>query len=85
MDRPDVRKPPARGACAGDTRADAASVTDLDAKRKALDTLRAEAALMGYEVLALPDGRLLCCRWSWCRLCRDLRELARFLDRKGIV
>ena len=59
-------------------------VGENGAARKQFETLRAEAALAGYEVLALPDGRYLACRWGWCRLHRSLRHLAEFLRRKGV-
>ena len=51
---------------------------------KQFANVQAEAAIAGYEVLQLPDGRYLACRWGWCKLARNLRHLADFLRHKGV-
>ena len=51
-----------------------------DIQRKALATLQAEAALVGVEVLQLPDGRTLASRDGfWFRVLRTEHDLARCL------
>lgn len=38
---------------------------DADARRKAVDTLRAQLALRSHELQELPDGTFLARRWGW--------------------
>lgn len=61
-----------------------AIVADRAAADKLFSTLQAEGALQGYEVIFLPDGRCLACHWGWCKLLRNLRDLAQFLGKGWI-
>ena len=58
-----------------------AALSPADAKR--LATLRAEAALLGAQVLDSCDDRgrptWILTRWHLCRECRSLNELAELL------
>jgi mono/diheme cytochrome c family protein len=89
--RPETRTPGGNRANAEDTtNTNAAIVADLAGQRKAgadkvRATLQAEGALQGYEVIFLPDGRCLACHWGWCKVLRNVRELARFLGKGWIV
>lgn len=76
----------------GQTTTDPAIVADPAGQRKAvgltdkvMSTLQAEGALQGYEVIYLDDGRCLACHWGWCKVLRNVRDLARFLGKGWIV
>ena len=56
------------------------SATDA-AKRKEFETWRALAALAGLELIALPAGDFLLCRWGLTRACPDLQSVAAVLER----
>lgn len=57
----------------------AAAIDDLDAKRIA--TLKAQAAIAGFELTALPDGSFMVSRWGMCRELAHAADVERFLAR----
>lgn len=48
---------------------------------KTIATLKARAALAGYELTALPDGSFLIARWGMHRDLAHANDVKRFLDR----
>ena len=55
------------------------TVDTVDAKTVA--TLKARAALAGWELIPLPDGAFIASRWGMHRDLAHAAEAARFLDR----
>ena len=53
--------------------------TPLD--QKLVETLRARAALAGFELVALSDGSFFISRWSLHRELQHASAVERFLDR----
>lgn len=54
-------------------------VTALDPKL--VDTLRARAALAGFELVQLPDGAFIASRWGLHRELAHAADVERFLTR----
>lgn len=61
------------------TAADIESVTD----RKAIAGLQARAALLGFELVVLPDGTFIVKKWNLMRELATLAEVEAFLVRVG--
>lgn len=58
---------------------DTSIVADLDAERKAFETLRARFALAGFSLIELADGSLLVSRWNFTRPLPDANAATQFL------
>ncbi len=56
---------------------------DDEASRKALATLKAQAALCGCRLVELADGSFLICKWNYSRAVPGLREVGDLLRQIG--
>jgi hypothetical protein len=67
----------------GYSETDTAIVGDDTTRRKRFETLRAELALRGFQLLELSDGTFFICRWDRSFHADCLRGVAAFLTRIG--
>ena len=80
---PEARTPAGRPASQGQTSTNADIVVQHGDERKAFLTLRAQAALLGFELIELGASTYLLARWGMSREMTDLRTVAEMLRRIG--
>ena len=73
----------AHGAPAGQIQNQQRHFADDEASRKALATLKAQAALCGCRLVELADGSFLICKWNYSRAVPGLREVGDLLRQIG--